>query len=85
MAEEQQAVFNIEKLDWMSPETKKKAQAKLDKFTPKIGYPKKWRDYSKLEILRGDLVGNMDRTAEKSLNSKVSRCMRKSASMKRRT
>ena len=45
-------------LDWMSPETKKEAQAKLAKFTPKIGYPTQWRDYSGLEIRRDDLVGN---------------------------
>jgi predicted metalloendopeptidase len=47
----------------MSPETKKKAQDKLAKFTPKIGYPDKWRDYSKLEIRRDDLVGNMRRAS----------------------
>jgi predicted metalloendopeptidase len=51
----------IDKLEWMSPETKKQAQEKLAKFTPKIGYPNKWRDYSKLEIKAGDLVGNMIR------------------------
>ena len=47
----------------MSPETKKKALAKLATFNPKIGYPKKWRDYSKLEIRRDDLVGNVQRAA----------------------
>lgn len=52
---------SIQNLDWMSPETKKQALAKLDKFTPKIGYPDKWRDYSKLEIKPGDLVGNVRR------------------------
>ncbi len=52
---------DIQSLDWMSPETKKKALEKLAKFTPKIGYPDKWRDYSKLEIRRDDLVGNMRR------------------------
>jgi predicted metalloendopeptidase len=51
----------IDKLEWMSPETKKQAQDKLAKFTPKIGYPNRWRDYSKLEIRAGDLVGNMMR------------------------
>ena len=51
----------IDKLEWMSPETKKQAQDKLAKFTPKVGYPNKWRDYSKLEIRAGDLVGNMMR------------------------
>ena len=52
---------SIETLDWMSPATKKQAQAKLAKFTPKIGYPNKWRDYSKLTISSGDLVGNIMR------------------------
>ena len=40
----------IEDLEWMSPETRKRALDKLDKFTPKIGYPDKWRDYESLEI-----------------------------------
>ncbi|MCC7241272.1 MAG: hypothetical protein IT180_05060, partial [Acidobacteria bacterium] len=48
-------------LEWMSPETKKEAQAKLAKFRPKIGYPNKWRDYSKLEVKPDDLVGNLMR------------------------
>jgi predicted metalloendopeptidase len=52
---------SIDTLDWMSPETKKAAQAKLAKFTPKIAYPDKWRDYSKLQIINGDLVGNVMR------------------------
>ena len=51
----------IDKLEWMSPATKKEAQAKLATFTPKIGYPKKWRDYSALEIRRDDLLGNVHR------------------------
>ena len=50
-------------LDWMTDETKKKALVKLEKFTPKIGYPVKWRDYSALEIDRDDLVGNIRRVA----------------------
>jgi len=54
---------SIDTLDWMSPETKKEAQAKLAKFTPKIGYPNKWRDYSSLAIVRGDLVGNVLRAS----------------------
>jgi putative endopeptidase len=41
---------SIDKLDWMSPATKKEAQAKLAKFTPKIGYPNKWKDYSALNV-----------------------------------
>lgn len=54
---------DIQALEWMSPETKVKALEKLDKFTPKIGYPDKWRDYSTLEIKADDLVGNMRRAA----------------------
>jgi putative endopeptidase len=52
---------SIDTLDWMSPETKKEAQAKLAKFRPKIGYPNKWRDYSTLAVERNDLVGNVMR------------------------
>ena len=52
---------SIDGLDWMSPETKREAQAKLAKFKPKIGYPVKWRDYSGLELARDDLVGNVMR------------------------
>ena len=51
----------IDGLTWMSPETKIKAHAKLAAFTPKIGYPSKWRDYSSLEVRRGDLLGNVMR------------------------
>ncbi|MGW9166242.1 M13 family metallopeptidase [Agromyces sp. NPDC055658] len=54
---------SIEGLDWMGKATKKKALDKLAKFTPKIGYPVKWRDYSTLEIT-DDLVGNVRATAE---------------------
>jgi putative endopeptidase len=49
---------SINSLEWMTPQTREKALAKLDKFTPKIGYPKKWRDYSALVIERDDLYGN---------------------------
>ncbi len=52
---------SIDTLDWMSPATKKEAQAKLATFVPKIGYPKKWRDYSGLEIVKGDALGNFRR------------------------
>ena len=51
----------IEKLDWMGPATKVKALEKLSKFQVKIGYPDKWRDYSKLKISADDLYGNMAR------------------------
>jgi putative endopeptidase len=59
---------DIQVLDWMSAETKAKALDKLAKFTPKIGYPDKWRDYSKLIIQRDDLIGNQRRAAEFALN-----------------
>jgi predicted metalloendopeptidase len=49
---------SIDKLDWMSRETKLEAQAKLAKFSPKIGYHKQWRDYTKLTVISDDLVGN---------------------------
>ncbi|PCD01818.1 peptidase M13 [Sphingomonas spermidinifaciens] len=54
----------IDRLDWMAPETKAKAHAKLAAFTPKIGYPDRWRDYSDLEIVAGDAFGNKVRAAE---------------------
>lgn len=50
---------SINRLEWMTPETREKALVKLDKFTPKIGYPNKWRDYSTLVIRRDDLYGNV--------------------------
>jgi putative endopeptidase len=49
----------IDNLAWMSPETKKEAQAKLAGFTPYIGYPTKWRDYSTLKTNSKDLVANI--------------------------
>jgi putative endopeptidase len=49
---------SINQLEWMTPETKKAALKKLAAFTPKIGYPEKWRDYAGLEIKANDLVGN---------------------------
>jgi putative endopeptidase len=48
----------IERLDWMSPETKVKAHAKLAAFTPRIGYPTQWRDYSALVVKPDDAFGN---------------------------
>ena len=51
----------ISELDWMGPETKAAAQVKLEKFIPKIGYPDRWEDYSTLDIVEGDLVGNVMR------------------------
>jgi len=53
--------IRIDNLDWMSAETKVKAQDKLAKFTVKIGYPDVWEDYSKLEIKDNDAYGNAQR------------------------
>lgn len=52
---------SITNLEWMTPETRQRALEKLDAFTPKIGYPVKWKDYSGLEIDAADLVGNVRR------------------------
>jgi predicted metalloendopeptidase len=51
----------IDALDWMSPQTKEKAKAKLSVLKVGIGYPDKWRDYSGLEVIRGDALGNWER------------------------
>ncbi|MGB4708916.1 MAG: M13-type metalloendopeptidase [Fuerstiella sp.] len=56
--------ISIADLSWMTDTTKQRALEKLHKITPKIGYPNKWRDYSKLEIKADDLVGNMRRASE---------------------
>jgi putative endopeptidase len=54
---------SITNLDWMGEATKAKALEKLAKFTPKIGYPAKWRDYSDLVLVPDDLIGNVRRAA----------------------
>ncbi len=55
---------DIEALDWMTPATKEKAYEKLNKFTPKIGYPDKFRDYSALEIVADDVIANIAATTK---------------------
>jgi len=55
---------DIQTLPWMTPDTKKQAKLKLDAIRNKIGYPDKWRDYSKLTIVRGDLLSNFLRANE---------------------
>jgi len=50
---------SISNLGWMTVETRQRALDKLNKFTPKIGYPVKWRDYSTLETSATDLIGNL--------------------------
>jgi len=52
---------DIEALDWMTDETKARALEKLGQFTPKIGHPDAFRDYSALEVVPGDLLGNARR------------------------
>jgi putative endopeptidase len=64
---------SIKELDWMSEETKVEALRKLSKFTPKIGYPDEWRDYSALEIEPDDLLGNMRRAAEAEHQRQIDR------------
>lgn len=51
---------SIENLDWMSAETKVRALEKLERFTPKVGYPDRWRDYSALKVDPEDLLANLD-------------------------
>lgn len=63
----------IDGLDWMSPATKAQAKEKLSKFNSKIGYPNKWKDYSKLEIKPDDLVGNYIRASEVEYQRRISR------------
>ena len=51
----------IDALDWMAPETKAKAKAKLAALKVGVGYPDHWRDYSGLKVLAGDAYGNAER------------------------
>lgn len=55
---------SIETLEWMTPATRERALDKLGKFTPKIGYPARWRDYSRLEIAPDDLLANVQAAGE---------------------
>ena len=64
---------SITELDWMSEETKQQALVKLSKFTPKIGYTDNWRDYSKMEIAAGDLIGNVKSAAEFEYNRNLNK------------
>jgi len=61
---EQALHADIKDLPWMTAETKKRAEEKLAAIHNKIGYPDKWRDYTKLEIVRGDAMGNSIRANE---------------------
>jgi putative endopeptidase len=62
---------SIENLFWMSDETKKKALVKLTKFTPKIGYPVKWKDYSSIKINRNDLISNVKNVTSWNLDREM--------------
>ena len=64
---------SITDLSWMTPETKAEALTKLAAFRPKIGYPATWRDYSKLTIVPGDLVGNVQRASAFELDHALSK------------
>jgi len=54
----------LNELEWMSPDTREQAKVKLSKFTAKIGYPDEWKDYSDLQVVRGDHFGNRLRANE---------------------
>jgi len=54
----------IDKLDWMSPQTKQHAKAKIAGLTVAVGYPDKWRDYSALDVRRDDALGNAERAEQ---------------------
>jgi putative endopeptidase len=64
---------DIDSLSWMSATTKQQALVKLHGMANKIGYPDKWRDYSKLEILRGDELGNAERARAFEFNRQLAK------------
>ncbi|PKG86399.1 peptidase M13 [Colwellia sp. 75C3] len=64
---------SIDDLEWMSTDTKKAAHVKLAAFTPKIGYPDRWEDYSALSIDGNDLVGNILRSSRLSHDKEVAK------------
>ena len=63
----------LENLEWMGPETKEHALAKLAKFNSKIGYPDEWKDYSSLKIKENDLIGNNIRYSEFEFNRDIAK------------
>jgi endothelin-converting enzyme/putative endopeptidase len=64
---------DIQQLPWMTEATKQQALIKFDKIANKIGYPNKWRDYSKLEIVRGDAMGNSFRANQFEFNRQLAK------------
>ena len=73
LAIEQAMSKDIDSLDWMSPATKEQAKEKLKTVMNKIGYPEKWRDYSKLVIVRGDALGNLERVRQFNFNRELAK------------
>ncbi len=75
MVKEIQAAMeqDINSLPWMSAATKQQALVKLHGMANKIGYPDKWRDYSKLEIVRGDELGNVERSRQFEFNRELAK------------
>ena len=67
---------DIQTLDWMSPATRAKALEKIRQFTPKIGYPAHWRDYSAYVVRPGDLIGDIQRGREFEWNLDLKRINR---------
>lgn len=68
---------NIAGLDWMGEATKAEAYHKLETFNPKIGYPKKWRDYGSVKIVPGDLMANMAALRQYNRDDQIARLGRK--------
>src|SRR6266568_2636652 len=73
LAIEQAMGRDIDSLDWMSPETKVQAKEKLHTVMNKVGYPDKWRDYSALNIVRGDPLGNQERVRQFNFNRELAK------------
>jgi putative endopeptidase len=73
LAIEQAMNKDIDSLDWMSPATKQQAKEKLKTVMNKVGYPDKWRDYSKLVIVRGDPLGNLERVRQFNFNRELAK------------
>ena len=64
---------SIEELEWMGPDTRREAHAKVASFTVKIGYPDTWKEYPGLELRRGDLVGNVLRAREANYRREIAK------------
>jgi predicted metalloendopeptidase len=61
----------IDQLGWMAPRTKERAKAKLDALKVGVGYPDRWRDYSELQVILGDALGNVQRASQFELRRNV--------------